>query len=81
MKPGGWILPVVLFLTAWMLTAASAQAQAKFEATLDRDSISLGESATLTMTVENGSLQGEVNPPPVQGLQFPPSPPPWTDGV
>jgi tetratricopeptide (TPR) repeat protein len=70
MKPGGWILPVVLFLTAWMLTAASAQAQAKFEATLDRDSISLGESATLTMTVENGSLQGEVNPPPVQGLQY-----------
>jgi tetratricopeptide (TPR) repeat protein len=70
MKPGGWILPAVLFLAAWVLAVASAQAQAKFEVTLDRDNISLGESATLTMTVENGSLQGDINPPPVQGLQY-----------
>jgi tetratricopeptide (TPR) repeat protein len=70
MKPCRRILPVVLFVAAWMLTAASAQAQAKFEATLDRDTISLGESATLTLTAENGSLQSDVNPPPVQGLQY-----------
>jgi tetratricopeptide (TPR) repeat protein len=70
MKPSRRILPAVLFVAAWMLTAASAQAQAKFEASLDRDTISLGESATLTLTAENGSLQGDVSPPPVQGLQY-----------
>ena len=64
------ILPAGLFLAVWLLSAAAAMAQAKFEATLDRDTISLGESATLTMTVENGSLQGDLNPPPVQGLQY-----------
>ncbi len=67
---GGRIFPAGLFLAGWLLAAASALAQAKFEATLDRDSISLGESTTLTMTVENGSLQGQVNPPPVPGLQY-----------
>ncbi|MGA2557766.1 MAG: BatD family protein, partial [Verrucomicrobiota bacterium] len=64
------ILPAGLFLAAWLLAAAAAVAQAKFEAALDRDTISLGESATLTMSVENGSLQGDLNPPPVPGLQY-----------
>ncbi|HXR07242.1 MAG TPA: BatD family protein, partial [Candidatus Acidoferrum sp.] len=64
------ILPAGLFLAAWLLAAAAALAQARFEAALDRDTISLGESATLTMSVENGSLQGDLNPPPVQGLQY-----------
>ncbi len=64
------ILPAGLFLAVWLLSAAAAMAQAKFEATLDRDTISLGESATLTLSVENGSLQGDLNPPPVQGLQY-----------
>ena len=55
-KPGA-VLPAGLFLAFWLLAAAAALAQAKFDATLERNPISLGESATLTMTVENGSLQ------------------------
>jgi len=64
------IFPAALFLAVWLLATASALAQAKFEAALDRDTISLGESTILSMTVENGSLQGQLNPPPVQGLQY-----------
>jgi len=66
----GRIFAAGLFLAGWLLAAAAAQAQAKFEAALDRDTISLGESTTLSMTAENGSLQGQLNPPPVAGLQY-----------
>jgi tetratricopeptide (TPR) repeat protein len=53
-----------------LLAAASALAQPKFEATLDRAAISLGESATLTLTVENGSLAAQPALPQVPGLQY-----------
>ena len=53
-----------------LLAAASAPAQPKFEAALDRATISLGESATLTLTVENGSLPAQPNLPQVPGLQY-----------
>ena len=57
-------------LVGWFLAAASALAQPKFEATLDRATISLGESATLTLTVENGSLAAQPALPQVPGLQY-----------
>ena len=58
------------FLAFCLLAAASAPAQPKFEAALDRAAISLGESATLTLTVENGSLAAQPALPPVPGLQY-----------
>jgi len=61
------ILTVLAFC---LLAAASAPAQPKFEAALDRSAISLGESATLTLTVENGSLPTQPALPQVPGLQY-----------
>jgi len=66
----GQFFPAGLLLACWLLTAAGALAQPKFEATLDRDMISLGEFATLTMTVENGTLQSRLDPPPVADLKY-----------
>jgi tetratricopeptide (TPR) repeat protein len=57
-------------LAICLFVAVSAFAQAKFDASLDRDSISLGESATLTFTVENGRLDSQISPRPVPGLQY-----------
>jgi len=37
---------------------------------LDRNPISLGESATLTITVEGGELQGQPSLSPVSGLEY-----------
>jgi tetratricopeptide (TPR) repeat protein len=67
---GSRIFPAGLVLAGCLLAATAALAQPKFEAALDRNTISLGESATLTMTVENGSLQSQLTPPPVAGLQY-----------
>lgn len=66
----GRICQAVLFLAGWALAASAALGQAQFDATLDRDTISLGETTTLNMTAENGSFQRDPNPPAVQGLQY-----------
>src|SRR5579864_3920428 len=60
----------VLFV--FLFATASTFAQANFEASLDRDKISIGESATLTVTVENGNLQSQISPHAVAGLQYGP---------
>ena len=69
-QPPGRLFPAGLFLAFWLLAAASALAQGKFDVTLERNPISLGEITTLNMTVENGSLQSDLNPPQVPGLQW-----------
>jgi tetratricopeptide (TPR) repeat protein len=60
----------VAFLALSLWTSFTTYGQAKFDATLDRDTISLGESATLTFTVENGQLDSQISPRSVQGLQY-----------
>jgi tetratricopeptide (TPR) repeat protein len=65
-----WVLSAGLLLAAGWLGPVSARAQATFGAALDRNPISMGETATLTITVEGGSLQSQINLPPVSGLQF-----------
>jgi hypothetical protein len=46
---------------------------ATFTASLDRDTIALGESATLSLTFEDGSPRNVPMPPNVAGLQSPTS--------
>ncbi len=57
-------LAAALWLSALLVHAAT------FTASLDRDSITLGERATLALTVEGGSLQTEPAPPEVANLQI-----------
>jgi tetratricopeptide (TPR) repeat protein len=64
------IVSAMLFMACWLTVAAAALAQGKFEATLDRDTISLGETTTLNMTAENGSFKSQPSPPSVPGLQY-----------
>ncbi|MDE3066943.1 MAG: protein BatD [Verrucomicrobiota bacterium] len=52
------------------LAAAAALHAATFSAALDRDTITLGESATLSLTFEGGSPQKVPIPPSVPGLQI-----------
>jgi tetratricopeptide (TPR) repeat protein len=66
----GWLFPLVLILAAAWLAGGSALAQASFTASLDRNSISLGETVTLTLTIEGGSLQGQPSLASVPGLEY-----------
>ncbi len=52
----------VLWLTAFLLSAWAAFAAPKFDAALDRDSVTLGESVTYTLSFEEAS-PGEMNLP------------------
>jgi len=61
-------LAVFLLLGALGFSAATARA-ANFTASLDRDTIALGESATLSLTFEGGQPRN-VPTPDVPGLQF-----------
>jgi len=47
-----------------------AAAAPQFQASLDRDTISLGETATLSMTFTGGSPDGQPNVPPIAGIRF-----------
>lgn len=57
------------FIAALCLIASLAAQAADFTASLDRDSISLGESATLSLTFQGGQ-PGNVPTPDVPGLQI-----------
>jgi len=59
----------VLVLAGFCLGGARLDA-ATFTATLDRDTLALGESATLSLTFENGSPRNVPAPPNVPGLQI-----------
>ena len=58
-----------LILAALCLGGARLDA-ASFTAALDRDTINLGESATLSLTFEDGSPRNVPTPPNVAGLQI-----------
>src|ERR1039458_4900903 len=59
----------VMVLAALCLGSARLDA-ATFTASLDRDTIALGESATLSLTFEDGSPRNVPMPPNVAGLQI-----------
>ncbi|HUD45604.1 MAG TPA: BatD family protein [Candidatus Baltobacteraceae bacterium] len=58
---------VLLFLLATALVARAAPA---FKASLDRNTISLGETVTLSLAFEDCAPQGEPTLPPMSGLEF-----------
>jgi hypothetical protein len=71
---GPWVRRVVrggsalaLFMAMLILPAAAAP---QFQASLDRDTISLGETATLSMTFRGGDPGGQPNVPSIPGIQF-----------
>ena len=62
----GW---AVLFACLAMLSSGSVACAASFTASLDRDAMTLGESATLSLTFEGGQSKN-VPTPTVPGLQI-----------
>jgi hypothetical protein len=58
-------IAAILFLAAFSLAGA-----ATFTASLDRDTITLGESATLSLTFEGGASQNQPELPDIPGLQI-----------
>jgi hypothetical protein len=63
-----FLMPI-LVITAILVSAASALAQAQVTCELDHDEITLGDSAQLTMTVTGGEGDN-ISPPTVPGLEF-----------
>src|SRR5438045_2604832 len=59
---------LVLFLGLLLWSAEGFAAEPKFSATLDRDTILAGETATLTLTFEGVSPQGMPTIPAIPGL-------------
>jgi tetratricopeptide (TPR) repeat protein len=56
---------------AWLLLLAlPAWAAPKFETSLDRDNIRIGETTTLSMTFQDCSPEGQPGLPPVSGLTY-----------
>src|SRR4029077_21131542 len=60
--------PIFGILTAWLVSSSSHAAT--FTATLDRDSITVGETATLTLKVEGGEPSSMSGPPSIPNLEF-----------
>ncbi len=60
---------MALLCVGFVFPAATAPA-AKFSATLDRDTITLGENAALSLTFEGGSPNDVPQLPPIANLQF-----------
>jgi tetratricopeptide (TPR) repeat protein len=58
---------ILLFL---LLQAGSARAEPKFEVSLDRNTISLGESTVLSMTFQDCSPSGQPNLPAIPNVDF-----------
>lgn len=63
-RAAGWF--VVVLLSLFSFTAQGA----RFTATLDHDTILLGDTATLSLKFEDAQPGGTPQPPPVTGLQF-----------
>ena len=72
--PGQWMRRVVhggLALACFLaLLALPADAAPQFQVSLDRDTINLGETATLSMTFSGGSPGGQPNVRPIAGINF-----------
>lgn len=60
-------LPLLLML---LLMGGRAWAEPKFEVTLDRDTITLGDSAVLSMTFQDCSPSGMPSLPTIANVQF-----------
>jgi tetratricopeptide (TPR) repeat protein len=60
------MLAFLMAMLAWPALAA------QFEASLDRDTIGLGETATLTMTFTDGTPSAQPNVPQIAGVKFGP---------
>lgn len=60
-------LPVMGFLCLMPLMAAAAP---KFAASLDRETISLGETVTLSLTFEGGSPRNQPTAPPIPDVEY-----------
>jgi hypothetical protein len=63
-------LRVILFIWAAGFLGVSPAFAATFTASLDRDTITVGEQATLTLKVEGGEPQAMPGPPGIPGLEF-----------
>jgi tetratricopeptide (TPR) repeat protein len=59
-----------LLLATLMATAFVAYAAPRFDASLDRDTISLGETATLSLSFLDCSPQAQPRLPPIPGLEY-----------
>jgi hypothetical protein len=68
-KYGPGLVAAFLFGVMACFAVSGAHA-ASFTASLDRDTIALGENATLLLTFEGGSSQGVPQLPDIPGLQF-----------
>ncbi|MGH7975191.1 MAG: BatD family protein [Limisphaerales bacterium] len=64
------LLPTVALLFCLALGSSAQVCAATFTASLDRDTIALGESATLSLTFEGGSPQNTPEVPDIPGLQI-----------
>lgn len=60
-------LPVLVLLCLMPLLAVAAP---NFTATLDRDTIGLGETVTLSLTYEGGSPRNHPTAPPIQDIEY-----------
>jgi hypothetical protein len=63
-------LPGVILILAVLCLGTAPLPAVTFTASLDRDTIALGESATLSLTFEDGSPRNVPMPPNVAGLQI-----------
>ena len=68
--PAGLRRLVALVLLLLLGSAPSILWAASFTATLDRESVSVGESATLTLLFEGGEPKAMPTPPPLPNLQI-----------
>src|SRR5437764_647371 len=60
-------LPVLGLLCLMPLLAAAAP---KFSASLDRETISLGEAVTLSLTFEGGTPRNQPTAPPIADIEY-----------
>jgi hypothetical protein len=63
-------LPGVILILAGLSLGTASLPAVTFTASLDHDTIALGESATLSLTFEDGSPRNVPTPPNVAGLQI-----------
>ncbi|HSY09730.1 MAG TPA: BatD family protein [Candidatus Dormibacteraeota bacterium] len=64
------LLPIVALLLCLALGYGAEARAATFTASLDRDTIAIGENATLSLTFEGGPPQNTPVPPNIPGLQI-----------
>jgi hypothetical protein len=66
----GWLRLVLAVLAVWLGLGPSRLAAASFTATLDRETVTVGESAILTLKFEGGEPKQMPAPPAIANLQI-----------